>query len=156
MKWKPAPLIKIYEALGSIGDKRFEVRGNTAKVYSSSGNKHYDVIYDPQTNSITANDNGSFWAGYLGYPSILLLLVLDVVKYDPKLAEYLKGFAWKDINQKFKNDFAKTQAFIDEQVVQKHKIELKDFHKSLDKLHKEVNALELKKLASKARPPKAY
>jgi len=156
MKWKPAPLIKIYEALGSIADKRFELDGNSAKVYSSSGNKYYDVVYDPVTNAITSNDNGSFWVGYLGYPSIVLLMVLNVVEYDPKLAEYLKGFAWKDINQKFKNDFGKTQAYIDQQISDKYHIDIDDFHKSLEALQQKVNALGLNKLASDKKPPTAY
>ncbi len=101
----------------SIGDGRFEVKDTTARVYSSSGNKYYEVVYNPDKNSITANDNGSYWVGYLGYPSIVLLLVLGVVTYDSKLAEYLKDFAWKDINQKFNNDFAKTQKYIDERLL---------------------------------------
>lgn len=156
MKWKPAPLIKIYEALGSIADGRFEVSGNTAKVYSSSGNKFYDVRYDPKNNAIIANDNGSYWVGYLGYPSTVLLLTLGLVKYDSKLAEVLKGFAWKDINQKFNNDFSKAQAYIDEQVAERYQINLDDFHTSLEKIQTEVNALKLNKLESDAKPPTAY
>jgi hypothetical protein len=156
MKWPPAPLIKVYEALGSIGDGRFEVSGNTAKVYSSSGNKYYDVEYDPDTQTITANDNGSYWVGYLGYPSIVLLLALGVVKYDSKLAEYLKGFAWKDINQKFRNDFDKTQAYIDEQLVQKYSLDLNEFHAALQKIQAAVNALNLNKLESGKKPPEGY
>lgn len=156
MKWKPAPLIKVYEALGSIGDKRYELNGNTAKVYSSSGNKYYDVVYDPEVRAITANDNGSYWIGYLGYPSIVLLLALGVVEYDPKLTEYLKGFAWKDINQKFNNDFTQTQAYIDKQIAKKHQVDLDDFHDALEKIQKEVNALELEKLEDDKKPPEGY
>lgn len=156
MKWKPAPLIKIYEALGSIADERYEIDGTTAKVYSSSGNKYYEVVYDPTTQAITANDNGSYWVGYLGYPSILLLLVLGIVEYEPNLALYLKGFAWKDINQKFKNDFDKTQAYVDEQIVRQHHINLDDFHKSLEKIQRRVNALELSKLENGKKPPSGY
>jgi len=68
--WKQPPIIKVYEALGSIADGRITVEGNTAKIYSSSGNKFYEVTYDPDTSSIMCNDNGSYWAGYLGYPAI--------------------------------------------------------------------------------------
>lgn len=156
MKWKPAPLIKVYEALGSIADGRFEVKENTAKVYSSSGNKFYSVRYDPEANAITANDNGSYWVGYVGYPSIVLLLVLGVVPYDPKLAMLLRGFAWKDINQKFNNDFAKTQAYIDAQIVSQHHIKLDDFHAALEKIRTEVNALSLNKLEDDTKPPTGY
>ena len=156
MKWKPAPLIKVYEALGSIADGRFELNANTAKVYSSSGNKFYDVVYDPENNAITANDNGSYWIGYLGYPSIVLLLALGVVKYEPKLAEYLKGFAWKDINQKFSNNFLKTQVYIDEQIKKKYQINLDEFHAALEKIQADVNALQLNKLDSGKKPPEGY
>ncbi len=156
MKWKLAPLIKVYEALGSIGDGRFEIAGNTAKVYSSSGKKFYDAVYDPAKQAITANDNGSYWVGYLGYPSIVLLLALGVVTYDPKLAEYLKGFAWKDINQQFNNDFAQTQDYIDRRVAEKFKIDIKAFHKDLTAIQTAVNALNLNKLEDGKKPPEGY
>ncbi|MFA6602048.1 MAG: hypothetical protein WCT02_04295 [Candidatus Paceibacterota bacterium] len=69
MKWKLPPPVKIYEALGSVADGRLEMLGNSARVYSSSRNKFYEVIFDPETKSIMANDNGSFWQGYLGLSS---------------------------------------------------------------------------------------
>lgn len=156
MEWKEAPLIKIYEALGSIADDRVKIEGNAAKVYSSSGNKYYDVIYDPDQNAITANDNASYWVGYLGYPSICFLLKKGLVPYDPKLVEYLKGFMWKDINQKFKNDFVKTQAYIDEQVVAKYGIDLEGFHRQLEEVWRKINDLHLKKLGQTAAPPQGY
>jgi hypothetical protein len=37
--WKLPPIIKVYEALGCIADGRIHVDGDSAKVYSSSGNK---------------------------------------------------------------------------------------------------------------------
>ncbi|MDP4038590.1 MAG: hypothetical protein Q8P54_01305 [bacterium] len=156
MKWKQPPLIKIYEALGSIGDKRIELKDNTAKIYSSSGNKYYDVIYDPDKNAISSNDNGSYWVGYLGYPSIAFLLIKGIVDYNAELAEYLKGFAWKDINQKFKNNFTKTQNFIDEEIITKHKINLDEFHKTLENILDKVSSLELNKLPTNNKPPTAY
>lgn len=156
MKWKSTPLIKIYEALGALADKRYEIAGNTATVFSSSGNKHYDVDYEPSTNSITSNDNGSFWVGYLGYPAIVLLLALNVIEYDHGLAKYLKGFPWKDINQKFKNDFAKTQKYIDRQVASKYDVDIDDFHRKLKQLQEKINTLGLNKLPSDKKPPAAY
>jgi hypothetical protein len=156
MKWKNPPLIKVYEAIGSLGDKRIELVGNKAKVYSSSGNKYYDIEYDPAKNAITSNDNASYYVGYLGYPCITFLLAKNIVKYDPELTVYLKGFAWKDINQKFKNNFAKTQAFVDEEIVSKHKINLYDLHNKLQAILDSVNALELNKLTSDKKPPTAY
>lgn len=156
MKWAKPPLNKVYEALGAIGDKRIELNGNSAKVYSSSRNKYYDVVYNPITHSITSNDNASYYVGYLGYPSIAYLLASSMIDYDPILAEYLTGFAWKDINQKFKNNFAKTDAYIDEEVAKKHNVDLDDFHSSLEGILDKVMALDLNKVKSTLKPPKGY
>ena len=41
MKWKLPPKIKIYESLGSIGDKRISVSENSADVYSSNRRKKH-------------------------------------------------------------------------------------------------------------------
>ena len=46
MKWAIPPKIKIYEALGCMGDKRIEVSENTGKVFSSSRGKYYTVNFD--------------------------------------------------------------------------------------------------------------
>ena len=156
MKWKPAPIIKVYEALGSLADGRVGLDGHSAKVHSSSGNKYYDVAYDPAENAIASNDNDSFWQGYLGYPSIAVLLALGKIDYGPRLPEFLKGFAWEDLNQQFKNDFIKTQNFIDTAVAKKHSIGTAQFHALLESVQIQVNALGLNKLASTKRPPKAY
>jgi len=154
-KWSPAPMIKMYEALGTLADARIEVHGNSAKVYSSSGNKYYEVEYDPVSGAITANDNGSYWVGYLGYPSIAFLLASGVIQYAPDLAQQLKGFAWKDINHKFKNNFEKTQAYVDEQVAARGG-NVTQLHQSLSKLLSQVNEMKLSKLPSTKQPPQAY
>ena len=40
---KQPPVIKLNEALGSIADGQVERNGNTAKVWSNSRGKYYDV-----------------------------------------------------------------------------------------------------------------
>jgi len=156
MEWATPPVNKVYEALGAIGDGRMEVTGNTARVYSSSRNKFYEVSYDPESNTISSNDNASYYVGYLGYPAIAFLLICGLVDWDPVMAEYLAGFRWKDINQRFKNDFAKTDAYIDEELVKVHGIDLTQFHQKLEKLLADVMHLKLMKPASLPRPPKGY
>src|SRR5512140_2716320 len=111
-KWKRPPIAKIYEALGAVADGRIEVSGDSAKVFSSSGNKSYIITYDPAAGAIMANDNASFWKGYLGYPAIAYLMKVGAVSFDQKTAESLKSIAWKDINQRFKNDFDKALEYI--------------------------------------------
>ncbi|HEY6736194.1 MAG TPA: hypothetical protein VI322_00605 [Candidatus Saccharimonadia bacterium] len=154
--WKLAPIIKVYEALGALGDGRYELGDNTARVFSSRGNKAYDVRYDSARNAIMANDNGSYWQGYLGYPGIVLLLALDKVPYDPRLPQVLKGFAWQDINQQFKNDFAKTQQYVDTEVVLKSGLELRELHDLVEAVQRAVYALQLRKLGKRQKPPTEF
>ncbi|MFA6315274.1 MAG: hypothetical protein WC648_02825 [Candidatus Paceibacterota bacterium] len=153
MKWKHPPIIKIYEALGSVADGRVEVDGNTAKIYSSSRNKYYDVLYDPNNGSIMTNDNGSYWKGYLGYPAIAFLMKIGSLSHDPDLAELLKGIAWKDINQKFKNDFDKTLEYILSDKTDDNRKQLEDYARKVDK---EISDLNLNMLGKKVLPPDGY
>lgn len=155
MTWKQPPIIKVYEALGSIGDKRITVNGNTAKVRSSEGDKSYDVIYSPNDNAIRANDNASYWAGYLGYPSISFLLATGRLPFNQRLAESLAGFNWKEINTSFKNDFTKTQEFIDGQVIKKYEVDIAEFHKEIEEVLQNIEGLQLQKLPRSQRPPSA-
>lgn len=153
MKWQPPPLIKIYEALGAVADGRVHVSGDTAQVYSSSGNKYYDVSYDHAKNAIMANDNGSYWKGYLGYPAIAYLLAIKVLEYQPALATSLKSIPWKDLNQKYKNDFDKTLAHILVAIPEPARSELESYASSLQT---KASALNLSHLGKKPIPPQGY
>lgn len=153
MRWKHPPVIKICEALGAMADGRVEVSGNSAKVYSSSRNKFYDVACDPASNSIMANDNGSYWQGYLGYPSIAYLLKIGALEYKPSMGELLKGIAWKDVNQKFKNDFDKTLDHILSPLSDSERQKLMDY---VGELSLRIKELDLNLLGKKTLPPEGY
>ena len=60
--------------------------------------------------------NGSYWHGYLGYPAIAFLLTIEKLEYKKEYGKLLKGILWKEINQRFKNDFDKTLNHIFESV----------------------------------------
>jgi len=153
MKWKQPPVIKFYEALGAVADGRLVIDGNTAKCYSSSGNKYYVVDYDFEQNAIMTNDNGSYWKGYLGYPAIAFLLQKGVLTHKPERAELLKGVAWKDINTKFKNDFDETLTHILEGVSQDVQQELAEY---VAQLVQELREQNLSLLGKKTKPPEGY
>jgi hypothetical protein len=155
MKWKQPPLIKIYEALGALADGRVEVEGTTAKVWSSEGNKYYDVRYEPKSNSISANDNGSYWQGYLGYPSIALLAALGVIEYRSNVADWLKGIRWKELNTRFRNDYAKVEETIREQLRQSDGFDEERLNEQIRLVAEQLSILELNKLHSKVRPPRS-
>src|SRR5687767_9825566 len=145
MKWTHPPIIKIYEALGAVADGRVEVEGTTAKVYSSSRSKYYDVAYEPNAKAIMANDNGSYWKGYLGYPAIAYLMTIGALSYDHNIGDLLKGIAWKDINQQFKNDFEKTLGHILSSKTEDEKRALEEFVQEVDKEIRELNIAVLGK-----------
>ena len=151
-KWKVPPVIKIYEALGAIGDERIIVEEDKASVYSSEGNKQYDVVYSENDNAIMANDNGSYWVGYLGYPSIAYLLSIGKLNLNTEYAEALKSIEWKKINASNKNDFNKTQQEIDK-VLETKGVNLDKYYLYLAEVNSQIMSLNLKALGSKIKPP---
>jgi len=155
MKWKIPPRIKVHEALGCIADGRIIVKGNEAEVFSSSRGKSYSVRYDPEKKAIMANDNGSYWVGYLGYPSIAFLMLKGVLKYNSKHAEALKGIPWKDMNQKFRNDFEKTEKYVND-IVGAKGIPIQELDKEIDGIYEQVKKLNLELLGEKTKPPEGY
>lgn len=151
--WNHPSPTKIYEALGAVADGRILVKGNTAKCYSSSGNKYYDINYDPASKAIMSNDNSSYWTGDLGYPSIAFLLKSGVLEYRTDMGELLQGVAWKDINQKFKNDFSASLKYVLKDLDKDKRVKLQEYVQSLLKAVKDLN---LKKLGERAVPPMGY
>lgn len=155
MKWKIPPKIKIYEALGAIGDKRIELTGNQAEVFSSSRKKFYIVNYREYDNAIMCNDNGSYWQGYLGYPSIAFLMLKGKVIFDKKFADALKDIAWKDINTLFKSDYEKTEQHI-LQLIEQRGFNKQELLEEVDKIYEQVKKLDLNLLGARKKPPKGY
>lgn len=160
-QWKTPPIIKVYEAIGSLADGRLEVATvdanglHHAKVRSSSGNKFYEVNYDPSTKAIMTNDNGSYWQGYLGYPALCLLMHLGEISFDKSLLETFRSIHWKDINQKHKNNFEKTEIEVLEIAASR------GFNSDKTKLlvnecYQQVKLLTLVHLGKRLRPPKGY
>lgn len=155
MEWKLPPKIKIFEAFGSIADKRIETKGDEARVFSSSRGKFYTVKYDRSKNAIMSNDNGSYWIGYLGYPSIAFLMLKGRINYNPKFAEALKGIKWKDINVEFKNNYEKTKEYVLE-LVENKGIDVKEFLEEIDRVLEQIRKLKIQKLGEGVKPPLAY
>lgn len=155
MKWKLPPQIKVYEALGAIGDGRVHISENSAQVYSSSGNKFYTVTFDPNTKTIMTNDNGSYWQGYLGYPAIAFLCLNDILVYNKKLTQDLAHIPWKDINTTFKNDFNKTENSIKEKLFSLGWDE-PTIQKEINHVLTQIKALDLSLFGKKVKPPTGY
>ena len=153
--WQQPPQIKIYEALGALGDGRLKKEEGEWRCYSSSGNKFYTVEYDEEKNIIYSNDNGSYWVGYLGYPAIAYLMKIGKIKYSQKFAKALQNIKWKDVNVKFKNDFGKTEKYCQKLLV-KRGYNLTEFLQEVENIEKQIKNLKLKKPARKKKPPTGY
>jgi len=107
--WKMPPAIKIYEALGAIGDGRVRLEDeHRALVTSSEGDKSYEVEIFADGREISSNDNASYWQGYLGYPAIAVLLMRGLYRAPANVIDAVAGIPWKEINRRFKNDYEKT------------------------------------------------
>jgi len=113
--WKMPPLVKVYEALGAIGDGRVRCKDDLhAIVTSSGGNKTYEVETSADGREISSNDNASYWQGYLGYPAIAVLIQRGIIPAPPaNVIDALAGIPWKEINRRFRNDWAKTIAEVE-------------------------------------------
>ncbi|OGJ15869.1 hypothetical protein A3K73_01750 [Candidatus Pacearchaeota archaeon RBG_13_36_9] len=155
MKWKLPPKIKIYEALGCVGDKRIDVSGNEAKVFSSSKGKFYSVEYNESTNAIMCNDNGSYWQGYLGYPSIAFLMLKGRIKFNQESAEAFKDVKWKDLNTKFKRDYWKTEEFALEKAREKG-MDISKLLEDINSIFEQIKKLNMDLLGEKIKPPQGY
>ena len=104
--WKLPPRAKVFEAFTAVADGRVRVTGPlSATVVSSGGDKTYDVEWSDDGRTITANDNASYWQGYIGYPILAVLLARGDLHADADAVEALAGVPWHDLNKRFKRDY---------------------------------------------------
>ncbi len=120
--WKMPPLIKVYEALGAFGDGRVRiVDDRRALVTSSDGSKTYEVEIADRGREISSNDNASYWQGYLGYPAIAALLLRGMLDWQlpASVTDTLAAIPWKELNRRFRNDYAQTLAAVDAEIARR-------------------------------------
>jgi len=98
------PRVKVLEALGSIADGRVKIINEyEAEVTSSVGDRKYVVKVDINSRMVFSNDNGTLYRNYVGYPVIAFLILKNVIPYDERLANALKGINWRRLNELYKN-----------------------------------------------------
>jgi hypothetical protein len=154
--WNQPQVCKVYEALTAIADNLIElVAENTARCYSSSRGKFYEINYDPTTDSIMSNDNSAFYTDSLSYPMIALLMLKGRIAYDQSLLPVLANIAWKDINQKFKNDYDKAVDYVLNDLATSG-VDIENLQTKVAEIHQQVCQLQLKPLGEKVKPPAAY
>ena len=102
---KLPPIEKVFEAWTAIDDDRVKLHENHADISSSDGTKGYVVRFDG--NCYSSDDNATFWRGYAGYPVLAVLMLQGRLPFDKEEAELWRGVNWKEINTRFRNDYAK-------------------------------------------------
>jgi len=151
--WKLPPRVKIYEALGAVADDRVSIsEPGTAQVVSSSGEKTYTVQWSPDLREINANDNASYWQGYLGYPIVAVLLALKVIAFNPADANSLAGIPWKTLNTQFKRDYDAVIAHVLQQV-EAHGGDPQRLQAEVERIINALAALDLQRPEKRMRLP---
>jgi hypothetical protein len=156
MFWEKPHISKIYEALTAIADERIElIDKNHAKCYSSSKGKYYEIEFDPKTNSISSNDNTAFYTGSISYPMIAYFMLIGKISYDKDLISIMKGIHWKDINQKFKNNYDKAiESILNQLSEDGHDVE--KVESAIQEIYEDVSRLQLIGPDIKKQPPVGY
>ncbi|MBI5569578.1 MAG: hypothetical protein HY914_06490 [Desulfomonile tiedjei] len=153
-EWKLPPKAKIYEALGAIGDGRVTiVEPGQAQVASSDGSKTYLVEWSEDLRQITSNDNASYWQGYTGYPIVAVLMQLGRLDFSKDAAALLSGIPWKQLNRRFRNDYAKAIATVLDDLEAKG-TPRETITAEVDRIVVQLEGLRLEKLPRRKRPPK--
>ena len=160
MLWTLPPKYKIYAALGAVADGRVEIIDPNSEIiearqHSSSRQKYYTILYDPAQNQIMPNDNATWYVGYLGYPAISLLLFTEKIKYDAAILPYFKNISFKDINQKYKNDFDQANLEIVAMILARG-LDKTRLETEVDSIFEQLAEFKLKYLGQKIEPPSGY
>ena len=106
--WKlpPAVAFKVYEAFSAVADGRVHLgKPGLAEVVSSGRDRRYVVEWSDDLATIGANDNASYWQGYLGYPAVAALLACGALHADEAVVAMFAGVPWHDLNARFKRDY---------------------------------------------------
>jgi len=152
-KWKLPPKEKVHEALSAALEDRVEFTADDrADVWSSDRSKRYTVTWSADRSSFGANDNASFYQGYMGYPIIAVMLKLDILPFRPEECGALVDVPWKAINKKFKNNYAQAvNEVLNERVAEPDKRQAIDHY--VDEVFSKLADLDILRERPVGRPP---
>ena len=130
------PKVKIPEAYSAVIDNRVTINDNIASVKSSDLKKEYTIKW--KDNLFYSNDNSTYWAGYIGYPIIAVLMKLGKLSYDENIAKVFSGVNWNELNKKNKRDYKKSVEDVIGSLDNKDEI-----YAEIDKVYKELESLNI-------------
>lgn len=154
MKWKNVQhIVKVYEAITAVADKRLELtEEGSAKCFSSSGKKFYDISYDLENRKIMCNDNSAYWSRVISYPMLALLIYLNYLELPEYLLVALKDINWNELNDKFKRKYDLVIEYVLGLVVERG-FDKEKVRVDIEKLFIEVKKLDFEMLGVLKRPP---
>lgn len=153
--WKLPPRAKVFEAFTAVADGRVRFTGpGSAAVTSSGGDRTYDVEWSEDGRTIAANDNASYWQGYLGYPALAVLLERGELRAGEAEVRALAGVPWHDLNERLRRDYdaavAKALEGLAGGAPEAERVE-----RAVDDVMEQLVALDLQRSGRGRRPPKA-
>ena len=153
--WQMPPRIKILEALGAVADERIivSIGKNQAMVHASNGKKTYNVSYNESQNSIVSNDNGSYFAGFIGYPAVAMLMKIGKLQCNDRYSTLFKGLKWKPINDRFPGAPEDAEEYLYTQLLDLTDEKKKDVQKYCDCILEDLNHIKLKMPNIIPKPP---
>ena len=151
--WKLPPRAKVFEAFTAVADGRVQLTGpGSATVVSSGGDKTYDVEWSGDGRTITANDNASYWQGYLGYPILAVLLARGALHADAEAVAALAGVPWHDLNKRYRRDYDAAVAHALGEL-KEHGVDPALVERQVDAVLEQLAALDLRREGRGRRPP---
>jgi hypothetical protein len=149
--WKLPPRAKVFEAFTAVADGRVRIVGpGSATVTSSAGDKTYDVEWSDDGRTVSANDNASYWQGYLGYPIIAVLLARGELHAGEDAVAALAGVPWHELNQRYKRDYDAAVAHV---LGELSGGDAAAVEAEVDRVRADLAALDLQRTGRGRRPP---
>jgi hypothetical protein len=101
---------------------------------------------------VAANDNASYWQGYLGYPAVAVLLTVGALRADEAIVGLFAGVPWHELNARFKRDY---DAVVDSVLtsLEERSADRARIVAEVDGVMAQLAALELARPARGRRPP---
>jgi hypothetical protein len=151
--WKLPPRAKVFEAFTAVADGRVRLTGHgSATVTSSGGDKTYDVEWSDDGRTVTANDNASYWQGYLGYPVLAVLLARGELRADEAAVTAVAGVPWHDLNKQYRRDYEAAVAKVLQEVTD-HGGDPALVEREVAAVLDQLGALRLQRAGRGRRPP---
>jgi hypothetical protein len=149
--WKLPPRAKVFEAFTAVADGRVRLTGpGSATVASSGGDRTYDVEWSDDGRTVSANDNASYWQGYLGYPIVAVLLVRGELHAAEDAVAALAGVPWNELNQRYKREYDAAIAHV---LGELSDGDASTVETEVDRVLADLAALDLQRAGRGRRPP---